>query len=152
MQVSVDRVGQPFDFGVDGILLNKSDADGDAVASRWQVLPLDDSDDGAVCEWKLKSRDTAALEKARQRVEEELQRASEMTHVGFLTLPDQSVFDTVIASHGKAFRKVCKDNGVSILLHQPEDQATIVVMGWSWSYHLYIVSGLMTFRQRSRHQ
>jgi hypothetical protein len=62
---------------------------------QWQViLNYQDAEEGD-SEWTLKSRDQAALERAQKRVEEAIENAAKMTHVGFLTMPDNSMFPRV---------------------------------------------------------
>lgn len=65
---------------------------------QWQVIAnYQDSEEGD-SEWTLKARDQASLDRAQKRIEEAIESASKMTHVGFLTMPDRSMFPRVSAS------------------------------------------------------
>lgn len=77
--------------------------------------------------WTLKSRDPAALERAKALIEEAVQHAKAMSHVGFLTLPDRSLFPRIVGVKGSNVTRLRNETGADITVSK--EDTTIVIIG-----------------------
>ena len=96
---------------------------------QWQVTQhFQDAEEGD-SEWTLKARDEAALERAQNSIKEAIEHAMSMSHVGFLTLPDRSVFPRIVGSKGANVARLRTQTGADITVGR--DNNTIVIIGGS---------------------
>ncbi len=95
----------------------------------WEVTPnYLDAEEG-VSVWSLKARDEAGLEKARNLIADAIASAEKMTSVGFLTLPDRSVFPRIVGSKGANVARLRNETGADITVSRENN--TIVIIGSS---------------------
>ena len=67
---------------------------------QWQVIAnYQDAEEGN-SEWTLRAKDQVALDKAKNLIKDAIDHAEKASHVGFLTLPDRSVFPRIVGSKG----------------------------------------------------
>ncbi|KAH7925953.1 hypothetical protein BV22DRAFT_1064054 [Leucogyrophana mollusca] len=104
------------------------DAEDDASAEiQWQVTPnYQDAEDGD-SEWTLKAKDNAGLERAQSLIKEAIEQAENMSHVGFLTLPDRSAFPRIVGSKGANVARLRNETGADITVSR--ENSTIVIIG-----------------------
>lgn len=104
------------------------DAEDDAaIEIQWQVQPnYLDAEEGD-SQWTLKARDQAGLERAQKAVQDAIDNAIGMSHVGFLTLPDRSAFPRIVGSKGANVTRLRADTGADITVSR--ENSTIVIIG-----------------------
>jgi hypothetical protein len=107
------------------------DPEPDMTASEieWQVVPNYQSAEDGDSEWTLKARDQAALENAQKLVDEAITHAQQMSHVGFLTLSDRSVFPRIVGTKGANVARLRAETGADI--HVGKENNTITIIGMS---------------------
>ncbi|KAF9454024.1 hypothetical protein P691DRAFT_755082 [Macrolepiota fuliginosa MF-IS2] len=76
--------------------------------------------------WTLKARDQSALEKAQALVAEAIQHAEQMSHVGYLTLPDRTSFPRIVGSKGANVARLRQDTGADITVSREDTTITII--------------------------
>jgi hypothetical protein len=80
--------------------IDDTDLETDTGGVQWQVIAnYQDAEEGN-SEWTLRARDQAALDKAKGLISDAIEHAEKASHVGFLTLPDRSVFPRIVGSKG----------------------------------------------------
>ncbi|KAH7108044.1 hypothetical protein BKA62DRAFT_680818 [Auriculariales sp. MPI-PUGE-AT-0066] len=75
--------------------------------------------------WTLKARDQAGLDKAKAAVEEALKNAEAMSHVGFLTVPDRTIFPRIIGSKGANVQRLRAESGAEITVGKDDNIITL---------------------------
>lgn len=103
-------------------------ADEDIPATGiWEVVPnYKDAEEG-VSTWTLKARDQAGLDKATKALADAIAAAEKMTTVGFLTLPDRSIFPRIVGSKGANVARLRNETGADITVSR--ENSTIVILG-----------------------
>jgi hypothetical protein len=131
--VQVDQSAHPQKSAVprpsqDGAVAARIDeAEGENTAEiQWQVANYQDGEEGD-SEWTLKARDQGSLERAEKRIQEAIEHAENMTHVGFLTLPDRSIFPRIVGSKGSNVARLRNETGTDITVSREDN--TIVIIG-----------------------
>lgn len=98
-----------------------------ALDIQWEVVSnYQDAEDGDST-WTLRARDQAGLDKAEKAINEAIQHAERMTHVGFLTLPDRSTFPRIVGSKGSNVSRLRHETGADITVSR--ENSTIVIIG-----------------------
>ncbi|KAL1695551.1 hypothetical protein GGG16DRAFT_86381 [Schizophyllum commune] len=98
-----------------------------APAYQWEVTTnYQDAEEGDSV-WTLKARDQEGLDRAKAAVEEAIKAAERMSHVGFLTLPDRSVFPRIVGSKGSTVARLRNETGADITVGRENN--TIVIIG-----------------------
>ncbi|KAK7687010.1 hypothetical protein QCA50_009509 [Cerrena zonata] len=101
--------------------------DSPAIEAQWQVVAnYQDTEEGE-SEWSFKARDQAGLDKAIKAVKDSIEHAEKMTHVGFLTLPDRTLFPRIVGSKGANVSRLRAETGADITLSR--EDSTIVIVG-----------------------
>ena len=96
---------------------------------EWEiVLNYQDMDEGDST-WTLKARDQAGLERAEELIQEAINYASTLTRVGFLTLPDRSLFPKIVGTKGANVARLRNETGADIVVSR--ENSTIVITGSS---------------------
>jgi hypothetical protein len=99
----------------------------DAVEVQWEVTTnYLDSEDG-VSTWTLRGKDEAALDKAKETIANAVKHAEQMSHVGFLTLPDRTHFPRIVGSKGANVTRLRNETGAEITVGK--DDNIIVIIG-----------------------
>ena len=107
--------------------IDDPDADAGATDVQWQVVPnYQDAEEGESV-WTLKARDQAGLDRALKLIQEGIEHAEKMTHVGFLTLPDRSMFPRIVGAKGSNVARLRNESGADITVNR--DDNTIVIVG-----------------------
>jgi hypothetical protein len=116
---------------------------------EWEIMEnYQDADDGDSI-WTLKAKDQASLERAEKLIQEATNLATTHTHVGFLTLPDRSLFPKIVGAKGVNVARLRNETGADITVSR--ENSTIIIVG---ALHFYICSPKLarcsqfTFRYR----
>ncbi|CAE6397572.1 unnamed protein product [Rhizoctonia solani] len=96
-------------------------------AVQWQVTENHQDGEEGEAEWTLRGRDQAALDKARNMIEEAITQAQSASHVGFLTLADRSAFPRIVGTKGASVARLRNETGAEITVGR--DDNTIVIIG-----------------------
>ncbi|RPB20922.1 hypothetical protein L211DRAFT_791386 [Terfezia boudieri ATCC MYA-4762] len=127
-RVSVDHGNQPFltkptaifrPMATNTTLPLITDQDQDEVTSfSWEIIPnptLDGSEEGAI-PWILRSSSPDALAKAKDLLQKQIELVKTQSHVGFLTLPDQSTYRFVVGRNGQEVNKIKELTGCRVMV------------------------------------
>lgn len=97
------------------------------VQAEWQVVPnYQDAEEGDAV-WTFKAPNQEALDRALQLTREAIEHAEGMTHVGFLTLPDRSVFPRIVGAKGSTVARLRAESQADITVSREDN--TIVIIG-----------------------
>lgn len=109
------------------------------VEAQWEVVPnYQDTEEGDAV-WTFKAPDQAALEKALTLTREAIEHAEQMSHVGFLTLPDRSMFPRIVGAKGSNVARLRAESQADITVSREDN--TIVIVG---KYHQHAILALHT--------
>lgn len=112
--------------------IDEADDESSTADIQWEVVPnYQDAEDGESI-WTLKARDQAGLERAQKLIQEAIEHAQRMSHVGFLTLPDRSVFPRIVGSKGSNVARLRNETGADITVSR--ENSTIVIIG-TFGFH-----------------
>ncbi|KAL4252818.1 K Homology domain-containing protein [Abortiporus biennis] len=107
--------------------IDDPDSDVPATEAQWQVVPnYQDAEEGDSV-WTFKARDQATLDKALKIVQDAVEHAKKMSHVGFLTMPDRSSFPRIVGSKGANVARLRNESGADITVSR--EDTTIVIVG-----------------------
>ena len=107
--------------------IDDPDAEAASADVQWQVATnYQDAEEGESV-WTLKARDQAGLDRALKLIGDGLAHAEKMTHVGFLTLPDRSMFPRIVGSKGSNVARLRNESGADITVSH--EDSTIVIVG-----------------------
>ena len=99
---------------------------------EWElVLNYQDSEEDDSI-WTLKGRDQAGLDKAENLIKEAIENAARMSHVGFLTLADRTMFPRIVGTKGANVARLRNETGADITVSRENN--TIVIIGIYSSY------------------
>jgi hypothetical protein len=97
---------------------------------QWHVAEnYSEGEEGDV-EWTVKARDQGGLDRAREIIEEAIEHAKTMTHVGFLTMPDRSLFPRIVGTRGANVSRLRAETGADITVSREDN--SIVIAGESY--------------------
>ena len=96
---------------------------------QWHVEANHPEGEEGDVEWVVKARDQGGLDRARETIEEAIEHAKTMTHVGFLTMPDRSIFPRVVGSRGANVSRLRAETGADITVSR--EDSSIVIAGES---------------------
>ena len=115
------------DAGASTARIDDTEENTSSVEAQWQVvLNYQDAEEGEAV-WTFKGPDRDALDKALNLTRESISHAEEMTHVGFLTLPDRSMFPRIVGAKGANVARLRAESKADITVSR--DDNTIVVIG-----------------------
>lgn len=101
----------------------------DEEGIRWHVeVNYSEEEEGDV-EWIVKARDQGGLDRARETIEKAIEHAKTMTHVGFLTMPDRTLFPRIVGSRGANVSRLRAETGADITVSR--EDSLIVIAGES---------------------
>ena len=107
--------------------IDDPDADAAKADAQWQVVPnYQDAEEGEAV-WTFKAPDQAALDKALDLTREAIEHAEQMSHVGFLTLPDRSMFPRIVGAKGSNVARLRAESKADITVSREDN--TIVIVG-----------------------
>lgn len=113
--------------GASSARIDDLDEDTPSIEVQWQVAPnYQDAEEGDST-WTFKARDQAGLEKALNLTKEAIAHAEKMSHVGFLTLPDRSLFPRIVGTKGANVARLRAESGADITVSREDN--TIVIVG-----------------------
>ena len=114
------------------------DETGEDEGIEWHVVVNSSESEEGDVEWTVKAHDQSGLDRAREAVEEAVEHAKTMTHVGFLTMPDRSLFPRIVGSRGANVSRLRAETGADITVSR--EDSSIVIAGESYSL-LYVCQG-----------
>ena len=124
--------------------IDDPDEDTSSVEAQWQVVAnYQDAEEGEAV-WTFKAPDQDALNRALDVTRDAIKHAEEMTHVGFLTLPDRSMFPRIVGAKGSNVARLRAESKADITVSR--DDNTIVIIGES-SMSVYSVHIAYCFLQ-----
>jgi hypothetical protein len=130
--VQVEQSAQPQKFAVppqppaNGSAARIDEAD-EAPAVKWEITAnYQDAEEGEST-WTLKAKDQAGLDRAAKQVKDAIEHAERMSHVGFLTLPDRTMFPRIVGSKGANVARLRNETGADITVSR--ENSTIVIIG-----------------------
>ena len=94
---------------------------------QWEVVPNYQIAEDGISTWTLKARDQAGLGRAQKLIKEAIDHAERMSHVGFLTLTDRSMFPRIVGSKGANVARLRHETGADITVSRENN--TIVIIG-----------------------
>ncbi|KAF9469904.1 hypothetical protein BDZ94DRAFT_1151041 [Collybia nuda] len=93
----------------------------------WEVVPnYQDAEEGNST-WTIKAHDEAGMERAQNSIKDAINHAERMSHVGFLTLPDRSMFPRIVGSKGSNVARLRNETGADITVGRENN--IIVIIG-----------------------
>ncbi|KDQ21586.1 hypothetical protein BOTBODRAFT_26031 [Botryobasidium botryosum FD-172 SS1] len=93
---------------------------------EWEVVKnYVDAEEGD-SEWTLRARDQAGLERAQKLLEEAIEHAKNSTHIGYLTLPDRTVFPRIVGTKGANVSRLRAETGAEIIVGRDDNRITII--------------------------
>ena len=105
------------------------DTNAEASGVEWElVLNYQDAEEDDSI-WTLKGRDQASLDKAENLIKEAIENAARMSHIGFLTLADRSMFPRIVGTKGANVARLRNETGADITVSRENN--TIVIIGVS---------------------
>ncbi|KAG5648617.1 hypothetical protein DXG03_003228 [Asterophora parasitica] len=131
--VSVDQSKQPSKSAVptkptsgDASTARIDEPEDEVAGVQWEVVENYQNAEDGDSTWTLKARDQAGLERAQKAIQDAIENAQRMSHVGFLTLPDRSVFPRIVGSKGANVARLRNETGADITVGR--DDNTIVII------------------------
>lgn len=94
---------------------------------QWEVVPNYQNAEDGISTWTLNARDQAGLARAHKLIKEAIDHAERMSHVGFLTLSDRSMFPRIVGSKGANVARLRHETGADITVSRENN--TIVIIG-----------------------
>lgn len=76
--------------------------------------------------WTLKARDQEGLDKAQALIADAIKHAEQMSHVGYLTMPDRSSFPRIVGSKGANVSRLRQETGADITVSREDSTITII--------------------------
>ena len=108
---------------------------GDEEGIQWHVVANYPEGEETNVDWTVKARDQDGLDRARQTIEEAIEHAKTMTHVGFLTMPDRRLFPRIVGSRGANVSRLRAETGTDITVSR--EDSSIVIAGESY-FSIYV--------------
>jgi hypothetical protein len=106
------------------------DAESTVTEAQWEIVEnYTDAEEGEST-WSLKGRDQASIDKAKSAIQEAIDKAKAVTHVGFLTLPDPSSFPRIVGAKGSNIARLHAMTGAGV--HVGRENNTITITGSSF--------------------
>jgi len=102
------------------------DSTGDVGTVQWQIISNYQDVEEGDSEWTIKAKDQAALEKAKALIKKAIEHAEQATHIGFLTLPDRSVFPRIVGAKGANAARLRQETGADITVGREDNLITII--------------------------
>jgi len=106
--------------------IDQDEETAEAAEAEWVVEPNYQDVEEGESTWTLKGRDQAALDKAQGLIADAIQHAEQMTHVGYLTLPDRSSFPRIVGSKGATVARLRQETGADITVSREDTTITII--------------------------
>lgn len=105
--------------------IDETEAEESAI--KWEITTnYQDAEEGEST-WTLKAKDQAGLDRAEKQIKDAIQHAERMSHVGFLTLPDRTMFPRIVGSKGANVARLRAETGADITVSR--ENSTIVIIG-----------------------
>ncbi|PPQ62912.1 hypothetical protein CVT24_006152 [Panaeolus cyanescens] len=101
--------------------------DEEPAGHEWHIGPNYENCEQGESVWTLKGRDQASLTKAEGLIKDAIESAARKSHVGFLTLPDRSMFPKIVGSKGANVSRLRNETGADITVSR--ENSTIVIVG-----------------------
>ncbi|TFL02446.1 hypothetical protein BDV98DRAFT_592135 [Pterulicium gracile] len=121
---------RPTNGHANGIASARIDEVDDAAAEagvQWEVSTNHQDAEEGDSVWTLKARDQAGLGNAKKAIQDAIDSAGRLSHVGFLTLADRSSFPRIVGSKGSTVSRLRTESGADITVGKEDN--TIVIQG-----------------------
>ena len=105
------------------------DTSSDTSGVEWELIANYQNSEEDDSIWTLRSRDQASLTKAENLIKEAIENAARMSHVGFLTLADRTMFPRIVGTKGANVARLRNETGADITVSRENN--TIVIIGSS---------------------
>jgi len=131
--VQVDQSAQPKKSAVppqpsaNGTAARIDEADDETPAVKWEITANYQDVEEGESTWTLKAKDQAGLDRAEKQIKDAIEHAERMSHVGFLTLPDRTMFPRIVGSKGANVARLRNETGADITVSR--ENSTIVIIG-----------------------
>jgi hypothetical protein len=133
--VQVDQSGHPQKSAVPSLpsltavssRIDVGEGGAPALDNQWEIIPNYQDAEQGDSRWTLRAPDQASLDRAQKLVKEAIEHAERMSHVGFLTLPDRSMFPRIVGSKGANVARLRNETGADITVSR--ENSTIVIIG-----------------------
>jgi rRNA processing protein Krr1/Pno1 len=99
----------------------------EASGVEWELVLNNQNPEEGDSIWTLKGRDQASLDRAEILIKEAIENAARMSHVGFLTLADRSMFPRIVGTKGANVSRLRFETGADITVSRENN--TIVIIG-----------------------
>ncbi|KAJ7217831.1 hypothetical protein GGX14DRAFT_598163 [Mycena pura] len=127
--------------------IDETEAEESAI--KWEITTnYQDAEEGEST-WTLKAKDQAGLERAEKQIKDAIQHAEHMSHVGFLTLPDRTMFPRIVGSKGANVARLRNETGADITVSR--ENSTIVIIGALLFFLSFKTHLIPILRDRERH-
>ncbi|THV02452.1 hypothetical protein K435DRAFT_775632 [Dendrothele bispora CBS 962.96] len=103
------------------------DEEESAPEVQWEVVEYYQDVEEGDSVWTLKARDQAGLERAQSAVRDAIEQAKRVSHVGFLTLPDRTMFPRIVGTKGANVARLRNETGADIQVSR--ENSTIIIIG-----------------------
>lgn len=102
------------------------DDDSSPQKVRWEVVPnYRDAEEG-LSEWTLRAKDQTSLDKATSLITAAIERAEKAAFVGFLVVPDRSVFPRIVGTKGANISRLRLETGADITVGRDDNVITVI--------------------------
>ncbi|EJU04322.1 hypothetical protein DACRYDRAFT_20891 [Dacryopinax primogenitus] len=95
--------------------------------AQWDIVPNYQHMPEGDAEWTIKAKSKEGLERAEKELEEAIKHAATYTHIGFLTLPNRTMFPRIVGSKGSTITRLREETGANIDVGR--DNNTIMITG-----------------------
>lgn len=112
--------------------------EGATVEAEWQVVSNYQNTEEGEAVWTFKAADQASLDKALELTRDALKHAEDMSHVGFLTLPDRSAFPRIVGAKGSNVARLRAESQADITVSR-EDNTIVIVGEYSQNHNLRVI-------------
>jgi hypothetical protein len=123
---------RPAPTGAATARIDEPDAAEESSEVTWEVVANYEGAQEGESTWTLNARDAAGLEKATEHVQDAIEHAQKMSKVGFLTLPDRSIFPRIIGAKGANVARLRAETGADIQVSR--DTNTVVIIGTYFAF------------------
>lgn len=125
--VNFVQSGKPKHEGVGLASRIDDEVEVDSHGVEWKLLEYGAAVEEGETELTLKARDAGGLEAAEKIVKDALQKADEISHIGYMTFPDRGPFPRIIGNKGSVINDLSLETGSEIIV--PKDDTTIKIYG-----------------------
>ncbi|KAF8650436.1 hypothetical protein AX16_005239 [Volvariella volvacea WC 439] len=98
----------------------------DSTGISWEVIPNYQNADEGTTTLTLKAKDQAALDQAQSLIQDAINHAEKLSHIGFLTLSDRSSFPRIVGTKGANVARLRNETDTDITVSRDNNTITII--------------------------